>query len=116
MVIEPPTTTAPGKASGAYTCSVYHNQVIAMKFESWRCQRCGEEIGYMGRFAELTCWPLLLICKSVFHNCPELFSRSSEQIPKGKSNDRANGFPILNRLDGACDKQNKNSGADKHEY
>ncbi len=87
-----------------------------MKFENWCCQRCGAEIGYIGRLAELTCWPLLLICKSVFHDCHELFSRPSEQIPEGKSNDRPNGFPILNRLDGACDKQNKNPRANKHEY
>jgi hypothetical protein len=66
-----------------------------MRYPKWCCQRCGEQIGYIGRFVELTAYPLLMICKSVFHNCDGLFSRTAKKVPEGKSNNRANDFPVL---------------------
>lgn len=76
-----------------------------MNYPKWCCQRCGAEIGYVGRFVEITAYPLLAICRTVFHDCEALFSRFPKEITKSECNKRANDCPIVSGLDRACDKE-----------
>lgn len=74
-----------------------------LDFPPWCCQKCGENIGYIGRCLEFLAYPLLWASKSIFHYCPGLFI-APEKIAKGQSNKGANRFPVLSRLDGTRDK------------
>lgn len=65
------------------------------QFHPSNCQRCGEPIGYLGRFVEFLYSPVLWAAKSIFHNCPGLFVHSAKKIPKSEGYYRGNNFPIL---------------------
>lgn len=83
------------KDGGLYEKSSGRKIVSPLDSPLWCCQRCGEEIGYIGRFIECICAPLLWTCKSIFHTCPSLFVCFPKKEPKGKSDYRGNNFPII---------------------
>lgn len=55
---------------------------LQRQYPSWCCQRCGNQIGYIGRFLEFMATPILWMAKSIFHDCPVLFTLTSEKIAK----------------------------------
>lgn len=85
------------------------------KYPSWCCQRCGDRIGYLGRFVEILYMPFLWLSKSVFHNCPGLFTLPAKKIAECESDERSNNFPIFGGIDSAIKEQREYSRTNKQE-
>ena len=66
---------------------------------SWCCQRCGEQIGYLGRFIWFVFLPVLWMVKSIYHDCPGLFTHPPKKISQRESYERGNNFPIFDSSD-----------------
>jgi len=75
------------------------------QYPSWCCQRCGDRIGYVGRFLEFIATPILWAAKSIYHDCPGLFTLPAKKVSKGKSDERCYDFPIFGGADSTIKKQ-----------
>ena len=86
------------------------------QYPTYCCQRCGEEIGYLGRFLEIIWTPFLWIAKSMFHSCPALFAFSPKEITKSQGYNRRNDTPILNGVNSAPNEYCEYSRTGKQEH
>lgn len=79
------------------------------QFPSWCCQRCGDQIGYLGRLVEIIYVPFFWIAKSAFHNCPELFALPTKKVSQRKSYKGRNDFPIFDSVDIASNERDNDA-------
>ena len=90
-------------------------KVSSRQFPSWCCQRCGDQIGYLGRFVEFLYSPLLWIVKGAFHDCPALFAPPTKKIAERESYERSDDFPVFSSADAAIDEKGGNARTNQNE-
>ena len=87
-----------------------------MEYKAWCCQKCGAKIGYLGRFVMFVYSPFLWIARSTHHNCPGIFSSTSEKIPKSEGYDWGDNSPIVSCGNKAFEEKNSNARTSKQKY